>query len=56
MEHCLIAIASRLGGVIVSVLAIGPKVRGFKPGRGDGFLRAIKIRSMTSFKVGVPMS
>jgi hypothetical protein len=29
---------------MVSVLVIGPKVRGFKPGRGDGFLRAIKIR------------
>jgi hypothetical protein len=26
---------------MVSVLAIGPKVRGFNPGRGDGFLRAI---------------
>jgi hypothetical protein len=34
-----------LCGVMVSVLAIGPKVRGFKPGRGDGFLRAIKIRT-----------
>jgi hypothetical protein len=29
---------SRLGGVVVSVLATGPKVRGFEPGRGDGFL------------------
>jgi hypothetical protein len=26
--------SSRLGVVMVSVLAIGPKVRGFKPGRG----------------------
>jgi hypothetical protein len=33
---------------VVSVLAIGPKVRGFKPGQGDGFLRAIKIRSTPS--------
>jgi hypothetical protein len=33
---------SRLGGEILSVLAIRLKVRGFKPGRGDGFLRAIK--------------
>jgi hypothetical protein len=32
---------SRLGGVVVSVLATGPKGRGFKRGRGDGFLRAI---------------
>jgi hypothetical protein len=31
-----------LGGLVVSVLATGPKVR-------DGFLRVIKIRSTTSF-------
>jgi hypothetical protein len=30
---------SRLGGVMVSVLAIGPKVCGFKTDRRDGFLR-----------------
>jgi hypothetical protein len=42
-------IYGRLGGVVVSVLATGPKVRGFKAGRGDGFLRAIKIRSTSSF-------
>jgi hypothetical protein len=36
---------------MVSVLAIGPKVRGFKPSQGDGFLRTIKIRS-TSFLGG----
>jgi hypothetical protein len=29
-------------GLMVSVLAIGPKVRGFKPGRGRWILRAIK--------------
>jgi hypothetical protein len=34
---------------VVSVLAIRPKGRGFIPGRGDGFLRAIKIRSTPSF-------
>jgi hypothetical protein len=39
----------RLGDVVVSVLAIGPKGRGFNPGRGDGFLRAIQIRSTPSF-------
>jgi hypothetical protein len=33
---------------MVSVLAIGPKVRGFKPGRGDGLLRATKIHSTSS--------
>jgi hypothetical protein len=38
----------RLGGVVVSVLATGPKGRRFKPDRGDGFLRAIKIRSTPS--------
>jgi hypothetical protein len=35
--------------VVVSVLATGPKVRGFEPGQGYGFLRAIKIRSTPSF-------
>jgi hypothetical protein len=39
-----------LGGVVVTVFATGPKVRGIKPIRDDGFLRAIKIRSMTSFR------
>lgn len=34
---------SRLGGVNVSVLAIGNKVSGYKHGRGDGFLRAIRF-------------
>jgi hypothetical protein len=34
---------------MVNVLSIVPKVRGFKPGRGDTFLRAIKIRSTPSF-------
>jgi hypothetical protein len=42
---------SLLGGVMVSVLVIGPKVCGFKPGGGDGFLREIKIRSTPSFGV-----
>jgi hypothetical protein len=34
---------------MVSVLAIGFKVSGFKLGQGDGFLRAIKIRTTPSF-------
>jgi hypothetical protein len=34
---------------VVSVPAIGPEVRGLKPGRGDGFLRAITIRCTPSF-------
>jgi hypothetical protein len=40
---------SRLCGVVVSVLDIGTKGRGFEPGQGDGFLRAIKISSTPSF-------
>jgi hypothetical protein len=32
----------RLGGVVVSVLATGPKGCGFETGQGDGLLRAIK--------------
>jgi hypothetical protein len=43
-----VCIASRLGGVVVSVLAIGPNGCMFKTGGGDGFLRAIKIRSTLS--------
>jgi hypothetical protein len=31
------------------MVAIGPKVRGFRPGQSDGFLMAIKILSMPSF-------
>jgi hypothetical protein len=34
---------------MVSVLALPPKVRGFKPSWGDGFLRAIKVRSTLYF-------
>jgi hypothetical protein len=40
---------SGLGGVVVSVLATGPKSRGFKAGRSHGYLRGIKIRSTLSF-------
>jgi hypothetical protein len=32
-----------LGGLVISVLATGPKVRGFKPGRGRWILRVIKF-------------
>jgi hypothetical protein len=44
------AYTSRLPAVVVSVLATGPKVCGFEPGEGDGFLRAIKIRSTPSLQ------
>jgi hypothetical protein len=40
---------SHLGGIMISVLATGPKGHGFKPGRGDGFLGVINIRSTPSF-------
>jgi hypothetical protein len=40
---------SRLSGVMVSVLAIVPKIRGFKPHRSDGLLRAIKFHNKDSF-------
>jgi hypothetical protein len=43
---------------VVSVLVIRPKIRGFKPGKDDGFLRALKFRHTTSFgweiKLSVP--
>jgi hypothetical protein len=44
------AASSCLGGVVVSVLATGPKVCGFEPNQGDEFLRAIKVRSTPSFR------
>jgi hypothetical protein len=40
---------SRLGGVVVSVLATGLMGHRLKPGRGDGFLRVIKIHSRPPF-------
>jgi hypothetical protein len=44
--------SSRLRGVVVSVLATGPKGCGFEPGKGDGFLRAIKISSTSFSRMG----
>jgi hypothetical protein len=38
-----------LGDVEVIVLAIGPKVRGFKPGRKRWIFKGYKIRSAISF-------
>jgi hypothetical protein len=38
-----------LCGLVGSVIAIGPKVCGFKPGRGRWILRAIKGRSTPCF-------
>jgi hypothetical protein len=46
----LLRLFSRLGGVKVSLLAIGSKVHGYKAGRGDGFLKAMKIHSKTSIE------
>jgi hypothetical protein len=40
---------SHLSGVMVSILAIRPSVSGFKPVRGDGFLKTSTIRSTPSF-------
>jgi hypothetical protein len=41
---------------VVIMLATGPKFRGFKPGRERWILRAIKIRSKTSFRGKVKLS
>jgi hypothetical protein len=41
---------------MIIVLAIGPKVRGFKPCESDGFLKAIQIRSTPSFGGEVKLS
>jgi hypothetical protein len=43
---------SRLGGVVVSALATGPKGCGFEPGQGVVYLSAIKIRSTPSPRMG----
>jgi hypothetical protein len=40
---------------MINLLAMGPRVRGFKPGRGDGFLRLIKIRGIPSFGAEVKL-
>jgi hypothetical protein len=37
-----------LGGLMVIVLATGPKDRGLKPGQEQCVLKAVNIRSMTS--------
>jgi hypothetical protein len=47
-EYFTLLLSSRLGGVVVSVLATRPG-SGSKPSQGDGFLRAIKVRSTTYF-------
>jgi hypothetical protein len=44
------ATMSRIAGLVVIVLGIGPKVRGFEPGRGRWVNRAIKICRTTSFR------
>jgi hypothetical protein len=45
-----------LGGLLVSVLAIRPKVTGFKLARGRRILKGHKIRSTTSFGMEVQPS
>jgi hypothetical protein len=44
-------IKSHISGVVVSVLATGPRGCRFKPGKGVGFLNAIKILSTTSSRM-----
>jgi hypothetical protein len=46
------AMGRHLDGVVVSVLATGPKGRGFKPGQSNGFLSVIKIRTTPSSWMG----
>jgi hypothetical protein len=55
VSDCLSQYKSRLGGVVVSVLASRPKGCRFEPGQGDGFLRVIKICSTPSFGREVKM-
>jgi hypothetical protein len=46
---------THLGGVMVSMLAIGSKVCGFKVSLGDGFLKAIKMFLQRGSNARVPM-
>jgi hypothetical protein len=41
--------ADVLGGLMSSVLAVGPNVPGSNPAKDDTFLRANKVSSTTSF-------
>jgi hypothetical protein len=41
-RHAASCIEVVLGGVVVSVLAIWPKIRGFHPAEGDGFSKVIE--------------
>jgi hypothetical protein len=50
--HTLHTPLSCLDVVVVSVLATGPTGCGFECGQGDGFLKAIKIRSTPSSQMG----
>jgi hypothetical protein len=45
-----------LGGLVVSVLAAGPKVRGFKPGRRQWILRVTKVGNTPLFGREVNLS
>jgi hypothetical protein len=47
MNWCSWTIRVILDGVMVILLAIGPKVWSSNPTKGDGFLRAIKIHKTT---------
>jgi hypothetical protein len=51
---CTILTEGDLGGLVVSVLATGPKVRGFDPDRGRWIFKGDKSRSTTSFGGEVP--
>jgi hypothetical protein len=50
----------RLGGLVASVLATGPKGRGLEPGQGDGFFKGDKNPQHTLLrlesKAGGPVS
>jgi hypothetical protein len=45
----VIAYSSRLGGVVVSVLATGPKGRRFETGQGEVLLRAMSSAKAMDF-------
>jgi hypothetical protein len=48
-KYKCMAVAVVLGGMVVRVLAIGPKVRGSKPGRRRWSFKGEKIRTTPNF-------
>jgi hypothetical protein len=56
IEEDLYLFTGGFGGLVVSMLASGSRVRGFKPGQGRWIFTSVKILSMPSFGGEVEVS